>query len=122
MALRVGNLTFDCTDALRLASFWSEALGRPIDPGGDAGYASIGRADPDRTEPAWFFERVAEPKVAKNRLHLDLLDADPDAVERLVALGATIVATHELVGAHGWTVLQDPEGNEFCVASAAYTG
>lgn len=119
MALRVGNVTFDCDDALVVGRFWSEALGRPLDEGGDEGFASIGGADPARVEPAWYFEKVPERKTAKNRVHLDLFDPDPSAVERLTALGATVVAEHEMAG-HGWTVLQDPEGNEFCVAAGPY--
>ncbi len=121
MPVRLGNLTFDCDDALVVARFWAEALGRRVDDGSDAGFASIGGADTERTEPAWYFEHVEESKTAKNRLHLDLLDPDPEAVARLVSLGATVVATHELQG-HEWTVLQDPEGNEFCVAARAFGG
>ena len=121
MSARVGNITFDCADVLRVAGFWSEALGRPLDPGGSPGFASIGGADPERAEPAWYFEKVPESKVAKNRMHLDLFDAEPSAVERLVALGASVVGEHDL-GSHHWTVMQDPEGNEFCVAASPYTG
>ena len=123
MVAKVGNITFDCADALVVARFWSAALDRLLDPGADAGFASIGRSDGARVQPAWFFERVAEPKAAKNRMHVDLLDGDRGAVERLVALGATVVDTHELgQGGQSWTVLQDPEGNEFCVSDASYTG
>lgn len=123
MPLRVGNITLDCDDALAVARFWSAALGRPLDPGGDAGFASIGRGDPDRTEPAWFFEKVPEPKVAKNRLHIDFVDPDPTVVGRLTSLGAAVVAEHQL-GDDGlrWTVMHDPEGNEFCVANQSYVG
>jgi hypothetical protein len=117
----VGNLTFDCDDALVVARFWSAVLERPIDHGADSGFASIGRGDADRSEPAWFFERVLETKSAKNRLHLDLIDADPTSVDRLIALGATVMGSHS-AGSHGWTVLQDPEGNEFCIGNASYTG
>jgi predicted enzyme related to lactoylglutathione lyase len=123
MATRIGNITLDCDDALVVARFWSAVLGRPLDPGGDAGFASIGAADATRPEPAWFFEHVPEPKAAKNRLHVDLLDPDAGAVDRLVALGASVIAEHELSpGGHRWTVLQDPEGNEFCVAIDSYEG
>ena len=121
MGVRVGNITFDCDDALRVATFWSAALDRPLDPGASSGYASIGGGDPARAEPAWYFEKVPEPKRAKNRLHLDLVDPDPGAFDRLVDLGASVVARHA-IGSHGWTVLQDPEGNEFCVAQRSFTG
>jgi hypothetical protein len=120
MSARVGNITFDCSDALALGTFWAEVLGRQLDHGGDAGFTSIGGGDSERIEAAWFFEKVPESKTAKNRLHLDLLDPDPTAVERFVALGATFVAEHE-IGGHRWTVMQDPEGNEFCVAVKSFT-
>lgn len=123
MPATVANITFDSDDALVVATFWSLALDRPLDSGGDAGFCSIGRFDPVRSQPAWFFEKVPEPKASKNRMHLDLLDADPDAVAHLVELGATFVADHEFGGGmHKWTVMQDPEGNEFCVAATAFAG
>ncbi len=54
-------------------------------------------------------------------MHLDLVDPDPSAVEQLVTLGASVVAEHQ-IGSHRWTVMQDPEGNEFCVAAGSFTG
>src|SRR5215204_3454790 len=62
--------------------------------------------------PSLWFARVPEPKSAKNRMHFDLRAAGSvDAeVERLVGLGATVVRVGEES-----VVLQDPEGNEFCV-------
>lgn len=123
MPVLVGNITFDCNDALKVGSFWSEALGRPLDPESGPAFASIGVDDPERTKPAWYFEQVPEPKVAKNRMHLDLIDPDSSAVDRLVALGASIVGAHQIVGGrHRWTVMQDPEGNEFCIAAKSFTG
>ncbi|MER6398071.1 VOC family protein [Kitasatospora sp. NPDC001603] len=63
------------------------------------------------------FQQVPEAKTAKNRLHLDL-HPGPDArgatVERLEALGATVLRAVDEPGG-SWTVMQDPEGNEFCV-------
>ena len=59
-----------------------------------------------------WFNAVPEPKTAKNRLHLDLRapGSIPDEVARLVALGAKVIAEDgDLV------VMQDPDGNEFCV-------
>jgi hypothetical protein len=54
-------------------------------------------------------------KTAKNRMQLDLIDSDSAGVDRLAALGASIVGRHS-IGRHGWPVMHDPEGNEFCVA------
>ncbi|MEU8616629.1 VOC family protein [Streptomyces sp. NPDC048623] len=63
------------------------------------------------------FQRVPEPKTTKNRLHLDLHPAPGTRkaeVARLTELGATVRReVAEMGGA--WTVMQDPEGNEFCV-------
>jgi hypothetical protein len=122
MGIRVGNITVDCDDVLRVAQFWSAALERPLDDGASEWFASIGGTDPDRAEPAWYFTHVPEGKTAKNRVHVDVFDPSPDAADRLVALGATVVDRHELAWAgHRWTVLQDPEGNEFCLGATPFT-
>jgi hypothetical protein len=121
-------VTFDCVDALAVGTFWSAALGRPLDPEPSSAYAAIGfagRRDPagwapvDRDHhPTWLFVQVPEAKVAKNRLHLDVMADDPAAeIARLVGLGATKVAAMEEYG-YTWTVMTDVEGNEFCVAKA----
>ena len=123
MAARIGNVAFDCDDVLKVAAFWAAALGRPLDNGSSELFASIGGADAARQEPAWYFEKVPEGKRAKNRVHLDLVDPDPAAVDKFMRLGATVVGAHELPGGiHRWTVMQDPEGNEFCIAAKAFTG
>jgi Glyoxalase-like domain len=121
MAARAGNIAVDCEDVLKLAAFWSAVLGRPVDKGSGEFFASIGGADGERREPAWYFNQVPEPKQAKNRVHIDLVDPDPDAVNRLVRLGATVIGRHQIRG-HLWTVMQDPEGNEFCIAAKSFTG
>jgi hypothetical protein len=120
--LRIGNIAFDCDDVLKVAQFWAAALGRSLDPASSPAFASFGGSDPDRVEPAWYFQKVPEQKKAKNRVHLDLVDPEL-SVERLVALGASVVADHEIWGGqHRWTVMQDPEGHEFCVATKSFTG
>jgi hypothetical protein len=121
MAARVGNITFDCGDVLKLATFWSAVLGRPLDAGSSEFFASIGGADAERLEPAWYFNQVPEPKRAKNRVHLDLVNPDPGGIDELTRLGATVVGQHQIRG-HRWTIMQDPEGNEFCIAAKSFTG
>ncbi|MDV3220527.1 VOC family protein [Intrasporangium sp.] len=114
MALTMGAVVLDCGDARRLGEFWSAALGRPLDEGASEGFASIGMKE--RDGQPWMFAKVPEAKVAKNRAHPDFTSEDREAeVERLVGLGATVVADHDEYGVR-WTVLQDVEGNEFCVA------
>jgi hypothetical protein len=110
VALTVRHVTVDCENALAVATFWSAALDLPLD-GGDAESASIGTG----TDSGWLFFRVPEHKTAKNRMHVDLQSEDRQAdVDRLLALGATLVDDHDEWNTR-WSVLQDPEGNEFCV-------
>jgi len=122
MPARVGNITFDCDDVLKMAAFWSAALGRPLDAGSSEVFASIGGTDPARQEPAWYFNQVPGPKRAKNRVHIDLVNPEPSAIDELVRLGATVTGHHVLGASHGSTVMQDPEGNEFCIAAKSFTG
>jgi hypothetical protein len=64
-------------------------------------------------DPTWLFARVPESKTVKNRLHLDVIAADPEVeIARLVQLGATRVADRDEYG-YTWTLMADPEGNEF---------
>ena len=116
MNLQLANITFDCDDALTVARFWSAALGRPLDPDASEHFASIGLGD--TADTSWLFAKVPEPKTAKNRCHVDLVAPGPDRepeVTRLIGLGAKRVADKDEYGTQ-WTVLTDPEGNEFCVA------
>ncbi len=128
MTVDIASVTFDCDDALTLGRFWAAALGRALDPRASSEFATIGFAGRRNTEgwkPAeritettWMFVKVPEPKTAKNRIHLDLMTAAPEAeVTRLVELGASRVNDVEEYG-YRWTVMADPEGNEFCVAKA----
>lgn len=120
MTLQHANVTFDCDDVLPVARFWSAALERPIDDEASDFFASIGAADKDR--PSFFFAKVPETKTAKNRCHVDLhtesRDAVPVEVDRLVALGATIIRDPKEEFGVYWATLQDPEGNEFCIGAA----
>ena len=128
MTIKIACVTFDCADALVVGRFWSAATGRPLDPGAAPEFASIGfQGRRDRAgwgpvdrdaDPTWLFARVPEPKAAKNRLHLDMVAADPEAeIARLVELGATRVADLDEYG-YTWTLMTDPEGNEFDLGKA----
>ena len=114
MTVRIDTLTFDCADTMRVARFWADALGFELDPGSEPDGAMI--RDPSDGSPAIFFQPVPEPKVAKNRLHIDLRPSVSMAeeVERLEGLGATVQGRVDVEGSF-WTVMQDPEGNELCV-------
>jgi predicted enzyme related to lactoylglutathione lyase len=107
-------LVLDCADPDALSAFWAAALGYRLH-GSDGHYAVLLPSDGEGFELV--LQRVPEPKTAKNRMHLDLRVADLDAeVDRLRALGARTVGpgVFEEDG-YRWTVLEDPQGNEFCV-------
>jgi Glyoxalase-like domain len=106
----IKSVTFDCSDALTLARFWAAALGSDVDEEATAARAYVEAAG--WGGPNMWFIRVPEPKTAKNRMHFDLRAPGETATEvrRLAALGASVVR-HDAT----YTVMQDPEGNEFCV-------
>jgi hypothetical protein len=126
MTLRLTEISVDCRDPHLLAAFWSAVLGYHVFRVDDdqveigpweqepADLADQIRQGP--TTPTIVFAVVEEGKVVKNRLHLDVRPVDrssEDEVERLIGLGATRVDIGQ--GSVPWTVLADPEGNEFCV-------
>lgn len=107
---KIRQITFDCHDPSKLVEFWSAATGCEI-------AADYGDFVMVNSTPALGFQRVQDPTPGKNRIHIDGGGADRKAVvERLKGLGATELGTHEAPGLV-WTVMQDPEGNEFCVGS-----
>jgi len=112
MGSRLWTVVVDAHDPATLARFWASVLDWSIF------YESSDEvviSKDDKTFPGLVFVPVPETKTIKNRLHIDLNpDADRDAeIERLLTLGARTVDIGQ--GDVGWTVLADPEGNEFCV-------
>ncbi|HEX4791990.1 MAG TPA: VOC family protein [Actinospica sp.] len=110
MADYIKSVTFDAADALVLARFWAAALGSDVDEDSTSEQAFV--EAPGWGGPNIWFNRVPEPKTAKNRLHFDLRAPGPMEAEvaRLEALGARVLRVGEDL-----TTMQDPEGNEFCV-------
>ena len=108
--MRIGNVTFDCSDPLVLSTFWSKVLERPVAAGATDDFAVIGG------EPNFLFIKVPEPKTAKNRCHVDLnADADLEEIRtRLEGFGAAFVHHKSEFGIN-WMTFTDPAGNEFCV-------
>ncbi|WTW93319.1 VOC family protein [Streptomycetaceae bacterium NBC_01309] len=111
----VQNVAIDCSDAYELARFWSEVTGCPLDPEDKPGAHETQVML--REGAVLYFNQVPEPKTVKNRMHLCLrpTTSREEEVERLLALGATLVADRREPDGAGWAVLADPEGNEFCV-------
>lgn len=118
MSSRAANWCIDAHDPYAQARWWDQVLDDfsidPDDPG------APGDDECGLTGPAgqWMgFLQVPEAKTVKNRMHVCLRPTDrsrDDEVERIVGLGATVVADLR-EGDQGWVVLADPEGNEFCV-------
>jgi hypothetical protein len=137
------QVTFDAANPMALAEFWATALGYIVQPPPEgfesweafADTVGIPEADrdnlaavvdPDGTGPRLLFQKAPEAKTIKNRVHLDVnvtvressaaekratIDAEVDS---LVAVGANRLDDFD--GPAGtWTVMQDVEGNEFCV-------
>ena len=114
---RIYCLTVDCADPERLASFWCEALGYERFET-ELQVEEIEIRDPAGRGGDLLFVPVPEGKAVKNRLHLDLIPPSTigEEVKRLRGLGATSAESFEEAGWR-WTVMLDPEGNEFCVCA-----
>lgn len=109
---RVGAIMIDCHDPGALFDFWSQIVGVEIENRWPA-YIFTTTLPGNRIRLA--FQLVPEDKVVKNRVHLDLAHPDPEEfIAKVVALGGSRIEDHQ-TGEFGWTVLADPEGNEFCV-------
>ncbi len=124
---RIRDVTFDSPHPASIARFWAAALdGYDVAPYDDAELERLRGLGIDDVEddpgvvvepadggpPRLLFQLVPEPKVVKNRVHLDLAADDRAAeVARLTSLGARVLAEYE-----DWTTLADPDGNEFCVS------
>lgn len=138
------QVVFDCADPDRLARFWAAALHYQLQdpPPGFASWQEALKAwgvpeeqwnsasaivDPEGAGPRIYFQQLPTPKPAKNRVHVDVYAGGEHSlpleerlrrieaeVERLTALGATRLRDGEERGQR-WVVMQDPEGNEFCV-------
>lgn len=108
-------ITIDSVDPLPLATWWAAGLGGEVVAENEGWFAVV-------AVPGWphrlAFQKVDQVSPGKNRIHLDLVTDDvPATLTAWRKLGADDVATHEMDG-FGWTVLADPQGNQFCVAAS----
>jgi hypothetical protein len=137
---RAVQVTFDAVEPHVLSRWWADLLGYQaedvhdlvadllerdvissadvVEVGGRLTFAdACAASDPRGRGPRLYFQRVPEAKAAKNRVHLDVsVDAEQLEAEvaRAEAAGGTLVGYNSHPG-HRWAVMQDPEGNEFCL-------
>jgi hypothetical protein len=127
MALHWYTVVVDCHDIAAQSRWWAETLGYTI-AFEAADEVAIIPSDWEARDLSWehtppglVFVPVAEGKTVKNRLHIDLAphtSDDRDAeIARLLERGAALADVGQSADA-SWTVLTDPEGNEFCVLSS----
>jgi len=139
------QVVIDCVSPHTLADWWAETLAWEVEPQDasfirsmieqgfaadsdtqvhqgslvwSSGAAIRPPADADAGRPRLLFQQVPEPKVVKNRVHLDVRPAESEDLaemhRRLVRRGAVEVGRGEQ-GPHRWVTYADPEGNEFCL-------
>ena len=131
MGLKWYSVVVDCDDLHAQARWWADVLDWQIifESDNEAAIVPKNAEDKRLTAEEWpnigpglVFVPVGEGKAVKNRLHIDLaphVTDDRDAlIESLLAKGATPADVGQDESAATWTVLADPEGNEFCVLSA----
>ena len=108
------DICFDCAEPLRVGRFWSAVLGYALSPESPAPEDPVVIRPPDGGPNIWF-NPVPEPRTGKNRVHIDINMPDDAEMDRLLSLGARPL--QEIRGDDGtlwWTIMADPEGNEFC--------
>ncbi|TDC25809.1 VOC family protein [Streptomyces sp. 8K308] len=113
MRIGIGNICIDTDDLAGGIAFWKAVTGYEVASSDDS---TAYLEDPAKRGVGLSLQIVPEPKVGKNRLHLDLFTDDlTGEVDRIRALGATEVQRFD---EDGWVVLADTDGNQFCVVAA----
>ncbi|HZT97361.1 MAG TPA: VOC family protein [Chloroflexota bacterium] len=118
MNAEIRSITIDCSEPTRLAQFWAAVTGYQLGQPDELDEVAVLRPRSGQG-PRLLFLKVPERKSVKNRVHVDIKPDLPieQAVEQLLALGATRVRVVSESDDDVFTVMQDPEGNEFCVES-----
>ena len=115
------NVTFDAKEPRTLGRFWSAVTGYDVVDERDD-FVALHAPDKRGVRQILFF-KVDDPTPGKNRMHVDLASREPDTeVERLLGLGARLVdgrldnaPAWRAGNGTRWVVLEDPEGNVFCL-------
>ena len=111
--MRIGSVVIDCNHFDVMFTFWQKALRYIPRDAPEPDWVVL--RDPEGNNVNLSLQQVPEERVGKNRLHLDLYSDDPEAdIERLLGLGAS---RHPRTPDpdEDFVVLEDPEGNLFCV-------
>jgi predicted enzyme related to lactoylglutathione lyase len=115
--MHVGSVVIDCNDFPAMLAFWQQALRYVPRDWPDGDFAVL--RDPDGEHVNVSLQLVPERRAGKNRLHLDLYtDNQDEEVRRLLDLGATVHPRTREPG-EDFVLLEDPEGNVFCVVYRA---
>jgi predicted enzyme related to lactoylglutathione lyase len=113
VGIYVGSVVINCEDIERMTQFWVNSLG--LEPGPLTEEGRFRVLGGDRVNLS--LQVAQSPIVGRNQVHLDLYTDDAaEQVQRLVGFGATVVR-HNDDPQDTYTVMQDPEGNAFCVCS-----
>ena len=120
MTSRISHTTIDAHDAYAQSVWWGRLLGMSEDPQdpNEPGHEECMIFSPDGRTRVLFIEVPERKTELKNRIHFDLRPTDgtrEEEVERVLGLGATVVADRRRPDGSGWFTLADPEGNEFCI-------
>lgn len=119
MVARLSHTSINCSNAFELSEWWKEVLGH-VDVEGDpndAGDEECMILDPDGEHRLLFIE-VDDLQFVPGRIHFDICAVDStrdEEVERIMGLGATLVADRRNSDGSGWMTLADPAANHFCV-------
>ncbi len=106
--------TIDCNDLEGMTAFWANLLGVESEVHEHFGFL----AHPESRRVTLWLQKVPEPRVGKNRVHLDFAAGDLDAaVERVLSLGGSVVGDQSWQGFE-WKTFADPEGNLFDIMQA----
>ena len=112
------EVTIDCGNVARVAEFWSQLLGLSMLEPPLPGWARTTSTVP--AGPVVTFQPVAEPKVGKSRVHLDLRTDDlQTAVGNVRGLGGGYSGEVHVYDEGTVAVMSDPEGTEFCLVGPA---
>ena len=115
MSAVILHVAFHCHDPERMATFWAGLTGYQRTKVSNDDVVTL-RASGNRGVQKLLFYRTPGPTTTQNRVYLDLAAMDLDTeMDKLLKLGATRIDRRQGDGT-SWTVMLDPEGNEFCIA------